>query len=110
MKEWRDRYRAWRKAKTLAREKRLFEKLLADPKSGVPAMVDALTNLKAVTMVKQFMDAKGYARCQFCLKTDQLRRYGQGYICPDHLEERKKIENAAVKAMVSNTENASYIT
>ena len=94
VKEWIKSFlkaRAERKKTTsLRRDQELFQKLLGDEKSNVPALVRAVGASIASKHIEKWLDAKRIARCSKCVRTDQLRRVGKEYRCPVHAHEAAK--------------------
>lgn len=87
------RFGAWRKSRKQARMKSLFTTLCEDKESGMSEIVQHAVDVKATAWAKNWMDARGYTRCFYCLESGRLRRYGtRAYICEHHhadLEKRK---------------------
>jgi hypothetical protein len=75
---------SWKSNRKKKAEVILFNKLLGDKNSGIPVLVEALANHKAQEFVRNWMGRHKIAMCQFCLSTGQLRRSGNGYVCPAH--------------------------
>lgn len=88
-----------RAAKQAAEKVKLFQEMIAQRESGLMGLVEGVAQFKAQEYIKNWLDRKRVARCQFCISTEQLRRHGPGYICPAHL-----------KAVQSENEKASTPT
>ena len=108
--KWGPTFKAWRELRRKEKSDRvyqsrlaLFHELMGKKESGVPAMVDGLINAKAVDMVKRWMDRRGVARCHFCLSQTALRKFGKGYICPDHQAQVDKLKNQTVTVPANAT-------
>jgi hypothetical protein len=94
------RWKAWRKARRDASRLALFHELLNRPDSGVMELVKAVANAQAVEIYKKFLDSRRVARCQFCVRTDQLRKHGPGYICPAHHEALHQVATTQTTAII----------
>jgi hypothetical protein len=87
------RFGAWRKVRRQAKMKALFTALCEDKESGMTEIFQSAVDVKATNWAKNWMDARGYVRCFYCLESGRLRRYGtRAFICEHHhadLEKRK---------------------
>jgi flavorubredoxin len=89
VKQWVERFKAWRKERKDERARVLFHTLYGKPGSGVPELTNAIANAIAVEMVKKYYDSRGIFRCAFCVATATLqKRTAPGgksaLVCPAH--------------------------
>jgi hypothetical protein len=74
------RWHAWR----LEKHRLLFERLLANPQSGVGMMVQNRAVEMAMHMVSNWLDRKRIMHCARCPATESLKTYRDKYWCLGH--------------------------
>ena len=74
------------------RRRKLFERLEADPKTGVSVMIQNRAMEMAMRMVMNWLDKKRILHCARCPSTESLRRWDTFYFCNSHFAAAQVIE------------------
>ena len=79
-------FRAWRKARSVVRSMKLFQRLIMDKSTGMEEIVKKNAMRMASSMAMTYFDSKGIIHCRFCHDTEQLWNHLDYKVCSLHRE------------------------
>jgi hypothetical protein len=74
------RFKQWR----FHHRRKLMEKWLADPTSGMATIVNNVATKLAMQMVTNWLDKKAILHCTLCPSTESLKKFAGTLFCPGH--------------------------
>lgn len=77
---------AWRKARLLRRNQRLFARLYKDPASGMNEIVNAAGYRVGCQIAMGMLDRLKTMHCLFCPEIMPLRKHPMGMLCEGHFQ------------------------